>query len=146
MVAQPAEQVRRRHDAGLAGGQPRVDPAHPLVEDGAPDGEEVALLARAGQDRLGHGGQLLVAVADEHVGLAREVAEERGRGDLGLRRDLLDGGGFVALLLEQRERGVLDRRSRPHLLALAEAVARGGGRGEHDLSGRHRVATVAHLN
>src|SRR5262249_58674602 len=60
--------------------------------------------------------------AEDDVFLGREVAEERGRRDLGGRRDLLHRRGIVALRAEQPERVLPDGSTRPGLLPFPQAA------------------------
>jgi hypothetical protein len=80
-------------------------------------------------ERLGH--QRVDVVEQDDVLLAREVAEERRRGDLRRFRDLLDGRPVVASLLEQAEGVLLDGGLGPRLLTLPQSqhgLSRGPGR------------------
>src|SRR5215467_5931696 len=60
-------------------------------------------------------------VVEHHVFFVGEVAEEGAWRNLYRLGDLLDGGGGVALLLEETQRVLLDRRPGTCLLALTQA-------------------------
>ena len=68
---------------------------------GAPDGLRDRLLGAAGGECIAQQADELLVVAEEHVHLGREVAEERARRDVGGRRDVLDRRVLEAVLLEQ---------------------------------------------
>src|SRR6516162_3350908 len=92
-----------------------VDQAEPLNEHRADPLDEGPVGWGLGDEVSDQG---VVAVGQGHVLFGGEVAEERHVRDAGRGRDLLNGGGFVSLLVEQPQRALADAVTGGGLLAL----------------------------
>jgi hypothetical protein len=88
------------------------------------------LVGRPGPERLHRGLDLRLGVVEEHGLLGREVAEERPPAHVGPLGDLVDGGVGEALLPEEAEGRLDDRRPGAVHVAFPKA-----GHGDHDRGG-----------
>ncbi len=80
------------------------------------------LVSRPGAEHLGERGDRFVDLAVQHVGLGREIAEERARGDAGPIGDVVDRRRRVATLTEEVPRRFLDRLASRRLLAFPRGI------------------------
>jgi hypothetical protein len=114
------------HDADLAHQQGvGGEGADQLLAQDLAGGLDRPLLGRPGAEPEGEVVVLAVGVAlatHDHVDLRVVVAEERARGDVGGLGDLVDGGGVVALALEEVDGGGGDRVAGARLLAFPQAA------------------------
>jgi hypothetical protein len=97
----------------------------PSVSSGCSHGVERRLVGRARVDRLAQLVAHLALPVEDHVLLAREVAEERAPRDVGRGGNLVDRRTVEAALGEQPQRGLRDLLAAAQLVAFAQARRHG---------------------